>query len=268
MVLVTATWGYFLGGQGIRSVPELLVFLVGTGLSCAGAGVLNCYLERDIDCKMKRTKMRPLPTGIIAPADALVFGIALVLAGTSLLAWQVNILCAFLALLTAFLYVLVYTPLKRITWLNTFVGAIPGAIPPLGGWAAATGTLEYGAWLLFLILFLWQHPHFYAIAWMYREDYERGGLKMLPVVQPDGRSTFRQVLLYSVLLIPMSLLPSYIGMSGMVYCYGALLMGLGLLAVSVALARSGSALDARRLLKASVIYLPMLLLLLVVDAGF
>jgi heme o synthase len=201
LVLVTASIGYFLGGQGIRSYLQLLLMLTGTAFCCGGAGVLNHYLERDADLRMKRTRGRPLPAGIVAPADALAFGIVLVILGTVLLVWKVNLLTGFLALLTAFLYALVYTPLKRVTWLNTFVGAIPGAIPPMGGWAAATGGLEVGAWILFLILFVWQHPHFYSIAWMYKEDYERGGFKMLPVVEPDGKSTFRQIVIYSVLLI-------------------------------------------------------------------
>lgn len=268
LILVTAAIGFFLGGHGIHSYLRLTTMLLGTSLTCAGAGVLNQYVERDIDQLMKRTKMRPLPTGLIAPAQALAFGTSLVILGTVLLVWKVNILTGFLALLTAFLYVLVYTPLKRVTWLNTFVGAIPGAIPPMGGWAAATGSLELGAWILFLILFVWQHPHFYSIAWMYREDYERGGLKMLPVVEPDGQSTFRQIIIYSALLIPISVLPTFIGMSGRVYFIGTLAMGIGLLVMGFGLAKSKSVLDARRLLRATIVYLPILLVLIVTDVGF
>jgi protoheme IX farnesyltransferase len=268
LVLVTTAIGYFFGGQGIRSYETLFITLVGTALCCAGAAVLNCYIERDVDKLMKRTMTRPLPTGEITPSEALAFGILLVLAGTTLLAWQVNLLTGFLALLTAFLYVLVYTPLKRITWLNTFVGAIPGALPPMGGWAAATGDLSLGAWVLFLILFVWQHPHFYAIAWMYKEDYLRGGLKMLPCVEPDGESTFRQVIWYSILLIPISLLPTVMGMSGYVYLAGALVLGVGMLLSGLTVAKSRTVADAKKLLRTSVIYLPLLLILIVTDAGF
>lgn len=265
---MTTAIGFFFGGQGIHSYSRLLLTLFGTGLCCAGAAVLNCYLERDIDKKMKRTMRRPLPAGEVAPAEALGIGIVMVLAGTVFLAWKINLLTGFLALLTAFLYVLVYTPLKRVTWLNTFVGAIPGALPPMGGWAAATGNLSLGAWVLFLILFVWQHPHFYAIAWMYKDDYERGGLKMLPCVEPDGDSTFRQIIWFSLVLIPLSLVPTLMGMSGYVYFYGAMLLGFGLLAAGVSVSKSRSVIDAKRLLRASVIYLPLLLILIVTDAGF
>jgi len=268
LVLVTAAIGFFLGGHGIQSYATLILTLAGTALCCAGAASLNHYIERDVDTKMHRTKFRPIPMGIVQPAEALGFGILLVILGTILLVWKVNLLTGFLALLTAFLYALVYTPLKRITWLNTFVGAIPGALPPMGGWAAATGTLELGAWVLFLILFIWQHPHFYSIAWMYREDYERGGFKMLPVVEPDGVSTFRQIVIYSILLIPISLLPTWIGMSGAIYFWGTLIMGLGVLSLGLVLSRTHTIVDARRLLRATIIYLPILLVLIVTDVGF
>ena len=181
--------------------------------------------------------------------------------------WAVNLLTGFLVLLAAFLYVLVYTPMKRLTWLNTTFGAIPGAIPPMCGWAAATGRLDPGAWVLFLILFAWQHPHFYAIAWMFKDDYRNAGFKMLPVVDPSGVSTFRQTMLFAALLLGVSVLPTIIGMTGKVYCVGALAMGLALLAVGALFTRTKSFLDARRLLKASVVYLPLLLLLIIVDAG-
>ena len=265
LVLVTAAIGYFLGGKGIVSYRDLIVMLIGTALTCGGAGALNHYIERDIDVLMKRTKMRPIPSGVVTPAEAVAFGTLLVITGTVLLVWKINLITGFLALLTAFLYALVYTPLKRITWWNTFVGAIPGAIPPMGGWSAATGSVELGAWILFLILFIWQHPHFYSIAWMYKEDYERGGFKMLPVVEPDGRSTFRQIILYSVLLLPISVLPTVIGMSGPIYFWGTLLMGLWVLYVGIVLFRTHSVASARSLLRATVIYLPVLLLLIVTD---
>jgi protoheme IX farnesyltransferase len=265
LVLVTAMIGFVLGGRGEGSVLLLLVTLAGTAMVAGGAGALNHYLERECDLKMDRTRRRPIPSGVVAAPDALLYGIFLVLAGCLLLLWKVNLLTAFLGLLTAFLYVLVYTPMKRVSWLNTIVGAIPGAIPPLGGWAAATGTLEPGAWVLFAILFLWQHPHFYAIAWMFKEDYAKGGFKMLPVVDPDGRSTFRQIVLFSLVLIPVSLLPTLLGLSGRLYFAGALVLGVWMLSRGMALASSGSIADARRVLRASVIYLPILLALILVD---
>jgi len=214
---------------------------------------------------MRRTCNRPIPAGLVSPLSALAYGVYCVLGGVLLLLWQVNLLTAFLALLTSFLYVLVYTPLKRWSWLNTIVGAVPGALPPMGGWAAATGRLDVGAWVLFGILFLWQHPHFYAIAWMFRDDYRRGGFRMLPVVQPDGRSTFRQILTTSILLVPVSLLPAFVGMSGPVYLWGALVLSLGFLYTSVVLARTHSMASARNVLRASVVYLPLLLALIMLD---
>ncbi len=265
MILVTATLGYFLARIEPVNWIEFAIFLLGTGLSCGGAGVLNNYLERDFDIKMKRTMKRPLPSGQVQPQDALVFGISIVIIGTILLVWQVNVLTGFLALSTTFLYVLVYTPLKRVSWLNTIVGAIPGAIPPLGGWAAATGTLSYEAWILFLILFAWQHPHFYAIAWMYKEDYERGGFRMLPFYDPSGERTFRQIIWFSLLLLFVSLMPSFVGMSGTLYLITSFLSGVALLGVGIMLAESGSVADARRLLKASILYLPGLLAFIVLD---
>lgn len=268
MVLVTTTLGFFLGSSGLREWPLLLLTLFGVGCATGGAAVLNNYLERDVDAKMERTRHRALPTGLIAPEHALAYGVSLVLAGVIILARGVNLLTAFLVLLATFLYVVVYTPLKRLTWLNTSFGAIPGAIPPLCGWAAATGRLDPGAWVLFLILFAWQHPHFYAIAWMFRDDYRNAGFKMLPVVDPNGVSTFRQTILFAVLLLGVSMLPTAIGMTGRIYCAGALLMGLALLAVGALFACTKTFLDARRLLKASVIYLPLLLILIIVDAGF
>ena len=268
MVLVTTAMGFFFGGKGIHSLSLFLFTLLGTALASSGANTLNQYLERDADSKMERTKDRPIPKGLISPSRALSFGILLTLGGVFLLAWKVNLLTAFLVLLAAFLYDVVYTPMKKLSWLNTLIGAIPGAIPPLAGWTAAAGSIGFGGWILFWILFLWQHPHFFAIAWMYKDDYERGGFKMLPVVEPDGRRTFRQILWHSVLLIPISLMPTMIGMAGKTYFIGALFLGLAFLAVGILFARSRTTVDARKLLRASVIYLPLLLILIVVDAGF
>ena len=192
MVIVTASIGSFLGSNeaGVSlGMSNYLIAMLGTGFAGCGASVLNQYIEREVDAKMNRTKNRPLPTGTISPGSALYFGVFLVMGGTILLVINVNLWTAFLTLQSAFLYVLVYTPMKRLSWWNTSNGAIPGAMPMLIGWAAATNSISSpGPWILFAILYIWQHPHFFAIAWMYREDYARGGLKMLPVVKPDGKS--------------------------------------------------------------------------------
>lgn len=267
MVLVTTTLGFSLGKRGVHPLPVFFATLLGMGCATGGAAMLNNYLDRNPDAKMSRTRGRALPAGLIDPTQALTGGVSLVLAGVLELACAVNLLTAFLVLLAAFLYVLVYTPMKKITWLNTTIGAFPGAIPPMAGWAAATGRLDPGAWVLFAILFAWQHPHFFAIAWMFRDDYRAGGFKMLPVVEPTGEGTFHQTIAFSVLLIGVSVLPTVLGITGRFYLWGALLMGLGLLSVALDFARSQGTADARRLLRASVLYLPMLLLLIVVDAG-
>ncbi|MGA2248773.1 MAG: heme o synthase [Verrucomicrobiota bacterium] len=266
MVLVTTTLGIILGGHGIHPLPLMLDALMGVGGATGGAAMLNNYLERNSDAKMRRTRGRALPAGLIEPNRALMAGVSLVLGGVLLLVWAVNLLTGFLVLLAAFLYVLVYTPVKKITWLNTTLGAIPGAIPPLAGWAAVTGRIDPGAWVLFAILFVWQHPHFFAIAWMFRDDYRTAGFKMLPVVEPDGESTFRQTLVFSVLLIGVSLLPTVIGMTGRFYFCGAMAIGLLMLAAAVRFAQQHNAADARTLLKASVLYLPLLLLFIILDA--
>ena len=267
MVLVTAATGFFLAAGQTREWLTLWYTLFGTAFASAGSAVLNNYLEREIDAKMDRTRGRALPAGKISPSRALAFGTFLVLVGVFILLWKVNLLTSFLVLLAAFLYVLIYTPMKRHSWLNTSVGAIPGAIPPLAGWAAATGRLEPTSWILFAVLFAWQHPHFYAIAWMFKEDYERGGLKMLPGIDATGKRTFRHVLFYLALLLVTSLLPTLVGVTGWFYAFGALVLGLGFLAVGVSLARSGSTLEARRLLKASVLYLPLWLIFVVLDTA-
>lgn len=266
MVLVTAAFGYFLAAQSIAVPLVFWLTMLGTGMVGAGASVLNQYLERDVDARMERTRKRPIPTGAISPPAALYFGVGLALGGCFLLMWQVNLLTAFLALQSIFLYVLVYTPMKRLTWWNTSVGAIPGAMPPLIGWAGASESLDAGAWALFAILYIWQHPHFFAIAWMYKEDYARGGLKMLPVVQPDGRNMFRQVVGFSLLLIPVSLLPWFIGMSGTIYLIGATVGGIAMLICGVAFALRKTVSAARTELRVSIIYLPVLLLLIMIDA--
>lgn len=267
MVLVTTTIGYFLSGKGIASWTSLLWTLVGTGFGAAGAAALNNYLERDVDAHMARTRRRALPSGDLEPAVALAYGVILVLAGVSLLVWAVNLLSGFLVLLTAFLYVLVYTPLKKLSWINTPIGAIPGALPPMIGWAAARGTIDPGAWVLFGILFAWQHPHFYAIAWIFRDDYRAAGFKMLSVVDPSGRRLFRQAILFSLALIAVSIGLVALGLAGQLYLFGAAILGAALLSTSLAMAQYRTLKDARRVLLTSVIYLPLLLVLLVIDAS-
>ncbi len=265
MVLVTTALGYVLGAQNGIHWGILLLTLLGSVLTCAGSAALNCYIERDSDKYMSRTSARPLPSGVLPASNALSYGVLMILCGTCTLALGVNLLTAFLALLTAFLYVLVYTPLKRVTWLNTFIGAIPGALPPVGGWTAATGSLSIEALALFAILFVWQHPHFYAIAWIYRDDYRQGGMQMLPVIDPEGRRTFRQVMIYSVLLIIVSVLPVYLGLSGPLYLFGALALSLGFLVSASIVSFSRTTEAARGLLHASLVYLPGLFLVIIAD---
>lgn len=265
LVLVTTGVGYVVAsGEGVEWLG-LAGVLAGTGLASSGAAAMNHVVERDVDALMRRTMNRPIPTGRISAAHGLVYGLALAIAGVAVLARVANPATAFLAVATIALYVGVYTPLKRRTPLNTLVGAIPGAIPPVMGWTAVTGRIEPGAWVLFAILFLWQLPHFLAIAWMFRDDYARADLRMLPVVDPEGGSTGRAVALYSVALIPVSLSPTLLGMAGSVYFFGALALGLGFFGCGLAMAVRRERRGARRLLLASVTYLPALLLLLVVD---
>ncbi|MCI5064970.1 heme o synthase [bacterium] len=268
MVLVSTFIGYFLANGTVEPLPRLLFTLFGTFLSVAGSAVLNNFVERDTDKLMARTSRRVLPTGQVSPANALAFGVTLVLSGTAILVLQVNLLTGFLALLSAFLYVLVYTPLKRITWWNTVVGAIPGALPPVGGWAAASGELSLGALALFLILFVWQHPHFYSIAWLYRDDYREGGHQMLPAIDETGERTARHIMLFSFVLIPVSMVPTFLGMSGLVYGAGALGLSLYMLFAGYRFISRWDESSARGLLRASLYYLPTVLLLAVADAKF
>lgn len=269
MVLVTVTWGYFLGGD--RSLALMLVdgafwaTMFGAGFAAAGGAVLNQYLERDVDGAMQRTRTRPLPAGRIRPASALVFGLWLVLAGLGVLLARVNLLTAFLVLLTDFLYVLVYTPMKRVSALNTTFGAIPGAMPPLIGWTAAQGSVAVEGVLFFLILFVWQHPHVYAICWMYREDYARAGFRMLSLGD-DGSRTATAVVLGTLALLVASALPVLRGASSLPYLMVALVMGLAVLGFSGHLARVRTVAAARGVLLATIVYLPVILAGIVVDA--
>lgn len=266
LVLVTATIGFALGGSGLGRWPLLVIMLIGTALGSAGAFVLNHYFEREPDALMDRTRNRPLPAGTVSPRAALIFGLALLFAGSLILYFGVNPLTAALVFGTSVVYVLVYTPLKRLSWWNTPIGAIPGAVPPLVGWAASNGRLDTGAWVLFLILFLWQHPHFYALAWMYREDYERGGFKMLPVVDPDGKSTFRHSLVAVILLVPVSMWPFFVKMSGPIYLASALILGVLFLLVCVRWRLSQSIRDARLVFIYSILYWMLLFVCILVDA--
>jgi protoheme IX farnesyltransferase len=265
MVVVTAGIGLLLASGGRVPMALVLHALFGTGLVAAGSAALNHVLERDIDARMTRTANRPLPAGRMHPDFALTLGVGLSVTGLAELTLGVNLLTAILGAAALAGYVFVYTPLKKITPLATVVGAVPGAIPPMMGWTAVTESLDPGAWVLFAILFLWQLPHFLAIAWMCREDYARAGFPMLPVIQPDGRSTARQMVLYGAALLPVSLLPSALGLTGATYFLGAIGLGLFFLAMCVAFAVSLSALAARRVLLASVLYLPAVLAVMVLD---
>jgi protoheme IX farnesyltransferase len=236
--------------------------------SAAGSAVLNNVLEKDLDARMERTRNRELPRGRVLPEHALSFGLLLTLGGVGWLVLTVNLLTAFLVLITAFLYVVVYTPLKTRTWLNTTIGAIPGAMPTLCGWAAAMNHLEFGAWVMFAILFAWQHPHFYAIAWIYRDDYEKAGYKMLSVVDRTGIRLFLQVMLFAFFLLFVSVVPALIDMAGWIYLTGALLLGLWLLAESWRFVVHHTRREARRLLFATIIYLPALLGVIMADLGW
>jgi len=214
---------------------------------------------------MERTKNRPLPAGLISPLHVIIYGVFMTVGGSLLLVFKINLLTGFLSLLTAFLYVIVYTPLKRITWLNTSIGSIPGAMPILGGWTAATGEIGTMAWILFGIMYLWQHPHFYAIAWMCKEDYASAKFKMLPVIEKDGSRTIRQIFWHLLLMIPVSLLPVIEGSLGYFYLFGVTVISCGFFLSAIPLAKTKSRKSALLLLKSSVLYLPVLLIIIIID---
>ena len=267
LVLIATILGYYLGTSGLISWKRLFITLLGTALTASGSGALNHYLERETDKFMVRTKNRPLPAGLIKPAEVMNYGVLMVLAGIMILVIQVNMLTGFIALLTAFLYIVVYTPLKKITWLNTSIGSIPGALPILGGWTASAGSIDAMAWVLFAIMYLWQHPHFYSIAWICRSDYAEAKLKMLPVVEPDGNSTIRQIFWHLLLMIPITFLPFIQGALGLFYLIGAFMITSAFFVSALPLARNRSDKSALLLLKASVFYLPSLLLIIIIDKG-
>jgi protoheme IX farnesyltransferase len=266
LVLFTAAAGFCLASAGAPDLARLLHTLVGTALVTAGASALNQVLERDGDARMARTRNRPLPSGRMPPLEALLFGIGLALAGLAYLALAVRQPLAVLTVALAFaVYVLLYTPLKRTTSLNTLIGAVAGAAPPVIGWTAATNALDLPAFVLFAILFLWQVPHFLAIAWLYRDDYASAGLRMLPMQDPGGSRTARHMVGYSLALLAASLAPSALGWAGGVYLLGAVVLGVGFLTCALGFLHTRSAARARRVLRASLLYLPALFAVLLVD---
>ncbi|MBD3220666.1 protoheme IX farnesyltransferase [bacterium] len=266
MVVVTTVVGYLLATVTI-DWAVLAATVVGTTLTAFGANALNQYRERDVDRLMERTRERPLAAGRMAPATALIYGVAVSMIGTFVLLAFSGWLPAVLAAATVLLYVLVYTPLKRISTINTLIGAVCGAIPPLIGWSAGTGGLELGGWMLFALLFVWQMPHFLSLAWMYREDYARGGLRMLPVVDPGGRLTFPVTVLFAALHLPLGLLVTVAGIAGPWFAVGSLLLGIWWGMLGLRLYRTQSDRDARRVFLASLAYLPLALMLMVADRG-
>ena len=267
LVIIATVLGYYLGASGIILWKHLLITLLGTAMTACGSGALNHYLERETDAFMARTKNRPLPAGLIKPFEVMNYGVIMVLIGVLVLVTQVNMLTGFIALLTAFLYIVVYTPLKKITWLNTSIGSIPGALPILGGWTASAENIDAMAWVLFAIMYLWQHPHFYSIAWICRKDYAEANLKMLPVVDPDGNSTIRQIFWHLLLMIPITSLPFIQGQLGLFYLLGALLITSAFFVSALPMARNRSDKSALLLLKGSVFYLPSLLFIIIIDIG-
>jgi protoheme IX farnesyltransferase len=276
LIVMTAWCGYFFGAHkaGVAWFSwGLFHALVGIGLASSGTAALNEVMERDVDSHMRRTALRPLPSGRMTVLHATVVGLLMAAGGSAYLAVFTNPLTGLLTLLTSIVYLAAYTPLKRISPICTFVGAFPGAMPGVLGWAAARGRIEWGTAVLFAILFVWQFPHFFSIAWLYREDYAKGGVRMLPVVEGDGRSTARRILAYSLALIPISVLPSLMGMAGRVYLVGAVALGVALLYFGIRLAflhlppaGALSKMRARHLLQATVVYLPLLFALMMTNS--
>jgi len=265
LVLMTTAAGYYMGARGPVNWLHMSHVIFGTLLIAGGTAALNHYVERESDRYMRRTASRPLPSGVLQPGRALVFGVALAIAGAVDLYLAAGALASGLGVVTCLSYLLAYTPLKKRTVWATFVGAFPGAVPPMIGWVAATGSLDRGAWLLFAILFLWQFPHFYAISWMYREDYARAGILMLPVVDREGTRTFRQIILYAAALVGVSLLPAVLGLAGIVYFFGALVVCTALLQVCLWAASNKTNARAKWLMHATVLHIPLLLGLMAYD---
>jgi heme o synthase len=265
LVLITTAAGFYMGSRGPVDWLHMVHTVFGTMLIAAGTAALNHYVERDSDRLMRRTASRPLPSGLLKPRQAMVYGVALSIAGALYLYFAAGALAASLGVITCLGYLLGYTPLKKRTVWATFVGAFPGAIPPMIGWVAASGRLDAGAWLLFAILFFWQFPHFHSIAWMYREDYARAGILMLPVVDPNGLRTFRQILGTAAALVGVSLLPAITGLAGTIYFFGALALSVALLQVCFWASGAKTNSQAKWLMHATVVYIPLLLALMAYD---
>ena len=265
MILITTAAGFYIGSQQAANWLRCLHTLIGAGLTAAGVLGLNQYLERDIDAQMKRTQDRPLPGGRMLPLVALLFGVMLTGGGMLYLTFIVNPLSGLVISLIVASYLFLYTPLKRKTSLCTLIGAVPGALPPVVGWAAARGTVTAEAWVLFAILFLWQLPHSLAIAYIYRDDYAKAGLRLLPVIHPDGASTRRQIVINCVALLAIGLLPALLSIAGGIYFLIALLSGLAFLAFGIYLGVARSVQAARYLLYASLLYLPIIFITMAVD---
>jgi protoheme IX farnesyltransferase len=265
LVLMTTGAGFYMGEPGPVDWLKLLHTVFGTMMIAAGTAALNHYIERESDRQMRRTASRPLPSGLLQPAEALRFGLTLALAGAADL-WLVGgWMTSLLGVITCLSYLLAYTPLKKRTVWATFVGAFPGAIPPMIGWVGASGHLDKGAWLLFLILFFWQFPHFHAISWIYREDYARAGIQMLPVVDRDGTRTFRQIIITAGMLVGVSVLPAVMGLAGVLYFFGALVLSTALVQVCLWAAAEKSKVRAKWLMHATIIHIPILLGLMIYD---
>jgi protoheme IX farnesyltransferase len=265
LVVMTTLAGFYLGSRGPVDWLKMVQTVMGTTLVAAGTSALNHYVERASDAFMRRTASRPLPTGQLRPIEAVLFGAILVVAGTVYLAFTAGVLASLLGLITCASYLGIYTPLKKRTTLATAIGAIPGAMPPLIGWVAAGGRLDGGAWILFAIMCLWQFPHFFAIAWMYREDYSRAGIKMLPVVDPTGRATFRQIIGAALILLPVSALPVFMGLAGVRYFFGAVVLNLLLIQLCLWASADRTNVRAKWLMHATVLHLPLLLGLIMYD---
>src|SRR5271154_6429617 len=265
LVLLTTLVGFYVGEQGAMDFVLMFNALTATALMAAGASALNQWLERDFDARKRRTQSRPLPSGRLQPSTVAIFGGVCSVAGLAYLAFAVNPLTSVIGAVTLVSYLFIYTPLKRLTWLNTAIGAIPGALPPLMGWTAARNELSGEGWALFAILAFWQIPHFFAIAWMYRDDYAKAGFVMLPNVDAAGRRTGQQTVSHTFALLIASLCPFVFKMSGMIYLVGAIILGAGFLFCAIQFSRQLTLARARQLFLASIIYLPLLLALMVWD---
>jgi protoheme IX farnesyltransferase len=265
LVLLTTLVGFYMGWRGAMDYVLLLHTMFGTALVAAGAAALNQLLEREHDAKMRRTASRPLPSGRLQPVTVMLFGGVCSVAGLAYLALLVNSLTSVLGAVTLVSYLFIYTPLKRVTWLNTAVGAVPGALPPLMGWAAARGDLSGGGWALFAMLAFWQIPHFFAIAWIYKDEYAKAGFEMLPKVDPDGSRTAQQSVSHTLGLLPISLCPFLFHLAGPVYLVGAILLGTAYLWCAIQFAKRLDIPSAKKLFFASILYLPLVLIVLVLD---